>query len=103
MKKRIGLFTPVARRKKDGPTTTTSYVEVDAAPELMKKLAALGAKRIGLLCRDRLGTTRMEGTMFAVNGLKDEHLNWVTEKAPAFETRGLYYDSKEPAAAPPNH
>ncbi|MDO8540612.1 MAG: hypothetical protein Q7S40_09280 [Opitutaceae bacterium] len=94
MKKRIGLFTPVARKKKNGPTTTTSYVEVSAAAELAEKLTALGAKRVGLLCRDRLGTTRMEGSMFAVGDLKDEHVDWVTTKAPEFETRGIFYDAK---------
>lgn len=95
MNKRIGLFTPVARKKKGGPTTTTTYVEVDKAADLAVKLVALGAKRVGLLCRDRLGTTRMEGSMFSVTELKDEHLDWASAKPPEFETRGIFYDSKE--------
>ncbi len=94
MNKRIGLFTPIARQKKDGPTTTTTYVEVSTAAELGAKLAALGAKRVGLLCRDRFGTTRLEGTMFAVADLKDEHVEWASAKSTDFETRGLFYDAK---------
>jgi hypothetical protein len=99
MKSRIGLFTPVARRKKGGPTTTTSYVDVSAANELTEKLGALGAKRAGLLCRDRFGTTRLEGKMMNVSELTDEHIKWVTAKSPDFETRGIYYDNKELSAA----
>ena len=96
-KKRVGLSTPVTASKKkkgDPKTTTTSYVEVSSATELASKLGALGAKRVGLLCRDRLGTTRLEGEMFSVSELKDSHMNWVTAEAPEFETRGIYYDVK---------
>lgn len=94
MNKRIGLFTPVARKKKNAPTTTTSYVEIAAAKDLVTKLVALGAKRVGLLRRDRLGTTRLEGTMFPVSDLKDEHVDWAATKTNEFETRGLFYDEK---------
>lgn len=94
MNKRIGLFTPVARKKKNAPTTTTSYVEITTAKDLVTKLVALGAKRVGLLRRDRLGTTQMEGTMFPVSDLKDEHVDWAAAKTKEFETRGLFYDEK---------
>lgn len=94
MNKRIGLFTPVPHTKKNAPTTTTTYVEVDTAADLVKKLVALGARRVGLLCKDRLGTTRMEGTMFPPSALKDEHIDWATAKAAEFETRGIFYDQK---------
>jgi hypothetical protein len=94
MKKRIGLFTPTAKARKRGPTTAASYVEIIAAAELQEKLAKLGAQRVGLLCRDRLGTTRIEGAMFSVKDLKDEHVDWVTEKASHFETRGIFYEAK---------
>jgi len=92
MKTRIGLFTHVKRKKKGGPTTTTTYVEIGAASELSEKLAALGAKRVGLLCRERTGTTRLEGKMFAPAELGADHLKWLTEKTAVFETRGLFYE-----------
>ena len=93
-KKRIGLFTPAAATRKKGEreTTKSSYVEVTNAADLAAKLTSLGAKRVGLLCRDRLGTTRMEGEMFPVSGLKDSHVEWVTTEPPEFETRGIFYD-----------
>jgi hypothetical protein len=96
MKMRIGLFTPITAKKKGTTkTTTTTYVEVTAATELVEKLTALGAKRVGLLNRDRLGTTKLEGDMFAVEGLQDKHLEWVvTPPAGEFQTRGIYYDLK---------
>lgn len=94
MSKHIGLFTPVARKKKGGPTTTTVYVDVETAADLVKKLVELGAKRAGLLSRDRLGTTRLEGTMMPVTELKAEHLDWAMAKPAEFETRGIFYDTK---------
>jgi len=96
MKIRIGLFTPNAGKQKGTvKTTSTTYVEVSAASELVEKLAALGAKRVGLLHRDRLGTTKLEGDMFAVSGLNEKHLEWVAAPPSAeFHTRGIYYDSQ---------
>jgi hypothetical protein len=93
MKKRIGLFSPAPqKKKKGGPSTSTSYVEVENAAELAAELTTRGAKRVGLLCKDRLGSTRMEGAMFTVADLKDQHIEWVMAKAPQFETRAIYYD-----------
>ncbi len=94
-KQRIGLFTPKASfsKKKDAATTTTTYVEVATVVELGEALNKLGAKRVGLLKKDRLGATSLEGKMFEVASLKAEHLTWVTEKAPSFETRGLFYEA----------
>ncbi len=92
MTKRIGLFTPAANPKKGAPSTSTSYVEVDALSDLTAKLAALGAKQVALLARDRVGTTRLEGKKFPLAELKDDHLAWVSGKADGFETRGVFYE-----------
>lgn len=89
---RIGLFTPRKRRKKGQSSTTTTYVEVVTAEELSAKLTALGAKRVGLIRRDRAGETQPEGEMFAPSGLKTKHLEWLSAKPAEFETRGLFYD-----------
>ena len=94
MKTRIGLFTSKARVKKGAATTTTTYVEVDDVAELTAKLSALGATRIGLLQRDRLGTTSNEGKMFPVSELKPEHLGWLTEEPKEFQTGGLFYETR---------
>src|SRR5688572_22036231 len=79
MNKRIGLFTDADRKKqkKTGQTTKTSYVDIVAAQDLAEKLQGLGAKEVGLLRRDRFGTTHLEGKMFPVAELKEEHVDWV--------------------------
>ncbi|HUR59054.1 MAG TPA: hypothetical protein VM029_15170 [Opitutaceae bacterium] len=94
MNKRIGLFTEAAKKKKNGPTTTASYVDIIAAADLTEKLVTLGAKKVALLRKDRLGTTHIEGKMFSVSELKDEHVTWVTARPEHFETRGIYYAAK---------
>jgi hypothetical protein len=95
MKKRIGLFTSRKfPKKKDDTTTTTSYVEVDTPAELAAKLTALGAKRIGLLRRDRLGETHLEGEMFSPSDLTARQVDWLAGVAPQFETRGLFYEGR---------
>ena len=94
MKKRIGLFTPRAKIKKGFSTTTTTYVEVEDVAELAAKLSGLGATRLGLLCRDRLGATSIEGKMFPASDLKSAHIDWLTEKPKEFQTRGLFYEIK---------
>jgi hypothetical protein len=92
MTTRIGLFTPRKRRKKGQTSTTTTYVEVATPAELTAKMIALGAKRTGLLSRDRDGNTEVQGEMFAPTALSDKHLAWLTAKPAEFETRGLFYD-----------
>ena len=92
MTQRIGLFTPNKRKKKGSATTTTTYVEVTDSADLVNKLTGLGAKRVGLLCRDRTGTTRLEGEMFSPTDMGDKHLTWLTAKPEEFETRGLFYE-----------
>ncbi len=94
MNKRIGLFTDVTKKQKSGRTTTASYVEIMAAQDLAEKLLGLGAKKVGLLRRDRLGTTHLEGSMFAVADLKQEHVEWASAKPEGFETRGIFYAAK---------
>ena len=92
MTNRIGLFTNAPGKVKTGaPTTTATYVEVAAVDDLTQKLAALGAKHVGLLLRDRAGTTHLEGSMFSLGDLKAEHMTWLTAKSDAFQTRGLFF------------
>jgi hypothetical protein len=93
---RIALYTPRKRRKKGQTSTTTSYVEVGTAQELSAKLVALGAKRVGLLRRDRAGETKEEGEMFAPSALTAKHLTWLTAEPKEFEIRGLFYDDAAP-------
>ncbi|HVS50900.1 MAG TPA: hypothetical protein VHD62_01000 [Opitutaceae bacterium] len=93
MKMRIGLFTPDSR-KGTAKTTATTYVEIVEIKDLAEKLASLGAKNVGLLCRDRTGATRIEGAMFSPAELKPSHLDWLNAKSAEFETRGLFYDLK---------
>lgn len=93
MSKRIGLFTenPSPKKKKSTATTTVTYVDIETAQDLITKLVGLGAKKVGLLRKDRVGTTHLEGAMVAPADLKDEHVSWVTAKPEQFETRGIYY------------
>jgi hypothetical protein len=94
MKTRIGLFTPKkSRRKKGEASTTTSYVEIETVSDLSAKLADLGAKKVGLLRRDRLGATHLEGKMIPAAELNDGHVKWLTAKSAEFETRGLFYET----------
>ena len=92
---RIALYTPRKRRKKGQTSTTTSYVEVDSAQDLSTKLLALGAKRVGLIRRDRAGETKAEGDLFAPSAITAKHLNWLKADPKEFEIRGLYYDEGE--------
>jgi hypothetical protein len=92
MTTRIGLFTHRESRKKGQASTTTDYVEVTNAADLAAKVAALGGKRVGLLRKDREGTTHLEGDMFPTANLTDKHMTWLTEKPAEFQTRGLFYD-----------
>jgi hypothetical protein len=97
MNKRIGLFTDIGAQKKKNATTrttTASYVDVASAKDLVEKLVGLGANKVGLLRRDRLGTTHLEGKMLSPSELNDSHVEWLTAKAEGFETRGVYYATK---------
>lgn len=89
---RIGLFTPRKRRKKGQPSTVTTYVDVITAEELAAKLTALGAKRVGLIRRDRAGESRAEGPLMPPGALTSKHLKWLDSEPGEFETRGLYFD-----------
>jgi hypothetical protein len=94
MKTRIGLFTPKKHgRKKGEASTTTSYVEIGTTADLSAKLSDLGARQVGLLRRDRLGATHLEGKMFLAAELNDGHVKWLTAKSGEFETRGLFYET----------
>lgn len=89
---RIGLYTPRKRRKKGQSSTITSYVEVASAQDLAAKLVALGAKRVGLIRKDRAGEMKADGETFAPSALTAKHLDWLGAKSEEFEVRGLYYD-----------
>jgi hypothetical protein len=92
MTTRIGLFTHRQRQKKGQPSADATYVEVATAAELAAKVLALGAKRAGLMHRDRAGTTQLEGQMFPPAELTAEHFQWLTAKPTEFQVRGLFYD-----------
>lgn len=89
---RIGLFTRRAKKKEGQASTTATYVEVSNLAELAAKVAGLGAKEVGLLRRDRAGTTTLEGKMFPAGELAASHFEWLSAKGTEFETRGLFYD-----------
>jgi hypothetical protein len=92
MSQRIGLFTELGTpNKRSARTTSASYVDIENAKDLADKLVGLGAKKFGLLRRDRLGETHLEGAMLAPTEVKDDHLKWLTAKPDQFETRGVYY------------
>ena len=92
MTTRIGLFTHKEKIKTGQPSSTAIYVEVSTAAELAAKVVALGAKRAGLMCRDRAGVTRLEGKMFEPAELGAKQFEWLTAKPEAFETRGVFYE-----------
>lgn len=89
---RIGLFTRRAKKKAGQASSTATYIEVSSHTEISAKLAELGAKEVGLLCRDRTGNTTLEGEMFKVADLKASHFEWLSAKPAEFQTRGLFYD-----------
>lgn len=91
MPHRIGLFTEATKKKKSGKTSTNVYVDVATVEDLSAALAKLGAKEVGQLCRERTGTTSLEGKMFPLSELNAKHLKWLTEKPSEFQTRGLFY------------
>ena len=92
MSTRIGLFTHAPKKKKDSKTSKSLYVDVESLEALYGKLAELGARQVGLMCRDRTGGTRLEGKMFAVPELNDRHLAWLRAKPEQFETRALFFE-----------
>lgn len=89
---RIGLFTPRKKRKKGQSSTVTTYVEVVTAEELASTLTGLGAKRVGLIRRDRAGESKAEGETMAPTALTAKHLKWLAAKPEEFEIRGVFYD-----------
>ena len=92
MTTRIGLFTRQPAQKKGQPSSVATYIEVATAAELAAKVLALGAKRAGLMRRDRDGITHLEGEMFEPAKFNNVHLEWLAAKPPEFQTRGIFYD-----------
>jgi hypothetical protein len=92
MTTRIGLFTHQDRKKKGLPSTVATYVDVATAAELAAKIIELGAKRAGMMRRDRDGNTQLEGEMFEPTKLNAVHLEWLSAKPADFQTRGVFYD-----------
>ncbi len=92
MTTRIGLFTHAKKQKQGSRTTSNIYVDIDSLGTLSSKLNELGARQVGLMCRDRTGTTRLEGQMFPVADLKETHLTWLSEKPEQFATRALFFE-----------
>lgn len=89
---RIGLFTTRERKKQGQSSTVTSYVDVNTPEELSAKLTELGAKKVGMLLRDRTGTTKLEGSMFTPNEITAQHIAWLAEKSTEFQTRGVFFE-----------
>jgi hypothetical protein len=92
MTTRIGLFTHREKKKKGLPSTDATYVDVATAAELAAKIIALGGKRVGLMRRERDGTTKLEGEMFEPAKINAVHLEWLSAKPEEFQTRGVFYD-----------
>jgi hypothetical protein len=88
MKTRIGLVTTKAMGR-----STTTFVEVADVKELGAELAKIGAKRVALFWRDRIGDGHVEGEPFAVADLSDKHFTWVATH-PKDGMRGLFCDTK---------
>jgi len=88
MKTRIGLVTTKAMGR-----SSTSFVEVEGLKELSAELTKIGAKRVALFWRDRIGDGHVEGEPFAVADLKDTHFTWVSTH-PKDGMRGLFCDTK---------
>jgi hypothetical protein len=92
MTTRIGLFTHREKKKKGLPSTDATYVDVATAADLAAKIIALGGKRVGLMRRERDGTTKLEGEMFEPAKINAVHLEWLAAKPEEFQTRGVFYD-----------
>ena len=97
MTQRIGLITaqsPAAKpaRSKSASKTTTTFVEVASTAELAAELAKVGAQKVALYWRDRVGDGHLEGETFPLAKLADTHFAWVTAKSA--DVRAIYYDAK---------
>jgi hypothetical protein len=92
MTTRIGLFTHRLRRKKGQSSTVATHVDVDTSAELIAKLIELGAKRVGMMRKNRVGKTHLEGEMFEPAKINAVHFEWLAAKPPEFQTRGVFYD-----------
>ena len=92
MTTRIGLFTKNPKNKKGQPSSVATYIDVAPPAELSAKITALGAKRAGLMRRDRDGNTTLEGEMFEPTKFNNVHLEWLAAQPPEFQTRGVFYD-----------
>jgi len=88
MKKRIGLVTTKGMGR-----STTTFVEVADLKDLGAELAKIGAKRVALFWRDRIGDGHTEGEPLAAADLKDTHFAWLTTQ-PKDGMRGLFCDTK---------
>ncbi|HVU25470.1 MAG TPA: hypothetical protein VHE13_15185 [Opitutus sp.] len=88
MKKRIGLLTTQSFGR-----SLTHYVEVASVAELKAELEKLGARRIALHWRDRIGDGHTEGDIMPLESLTQAHLDWVTT-APKDNLRTIAYDRR---------
>lgn len=88
MKKRVGLLTTQSFGR-----SLTHYVEVADLAELKAELAKLGARRVALHWRDRIGDGHTEGEIMPVDALTPAHLEWVLG-APKDNVRTIAYDRR---------
>lgn len=88
MKHRIGLVS-----SKGFGRSTTKYVEVAGAQELIAEVQKAGGERAILYWRDRFGDGHTEGAEFPVASLNESHLQWLIE-TPKDGMRGLFHAGK---------
>lgn len=84
MKTRIGLVTARLMGR-----SVTKFVEVANVEELGAAITKLGATRVVLYWRDRIGDGHVEGKPFAVSELTDKHFAWAADQ-PKDGMRGLF-------------
>jgi len=88
MKKRVGLLTTQSFGR-----SLTHYVDVADVAELKSELAKLGARRVALHWRDRIGDGHTEGEIMPLDALTAAHLDWIAN-APKDNLRTIAYDRR---------
>ena len=88
MKTRIGLVTARLMGR-----SVTKFVEVTDTAELAAAITKLGATRVVLYWRDRIGDGHVEGKPFTVSALTDKHFAWAADQTKD-GMRGLFCETE---------